>query len=217
MFNDSPSPGEWGSARGSHRQQIDRPSRGSRGASVLETARARSGGGFSGNRRWSCDETISDCRPSGRTSRVRRWWVEAALAVAASVAGSHVSPQVRANPRTTASVRCLCDMPQPRFPLRKGRASRTARIVFRGLAPLAGKGRASARAAIGDGGNRAVALRETPDPGSTVEAARFRSLAAGLPAASSRVCSRLRKGSRRLVLPRSRHHLARGVTGRPSA
>jgi len=81
-----------------------------------------------------------------------------------------------------------------------------------------GKGRASARAATGDGENRAVALWGQPQiRWSTVEAARFRSLAAGLPAASSRVCYRLRKGSRKLVLPRLRHHLARGVTGRPSA
>jgi hypothetical protein len=87
--------------------QIGRPSRGSRGASVLETGRACSGGGFSGNHWCSCNE---------RSLLARRWWVEAALAVAASVAGSHVSPQVRANPKTTASVRCLCNMPQPRLP-----------------------------------------------------------------------------------------------------
>lgn len=44
-------------------QLIDRPSRESRGASVLETARARSDGGFSGNHRCSCDEQSSLVSP----------------------------------------------------------------------------------------------------------------------------------------------------------
>jgi hypothetical protein len=44
-------------------QLIDRPSRESRGASVLETARACSDGGFSGNHRCSCDEQSSLVSP----------------------------------------------------------------------------------------------------------------------------------------------------------
>jgi len=40
-------------------QQIGRPSRESRGASVLETVRVRSHGGFSGNHRCYCDEQSS--------------------------------------------------------------------------------------------------------------------------------------------------------------
>lgn len=46
-------------------------------------------------------------------------------------------------------------------PLRAKHASRIARIVSRGLAPLAGKGRASARAATGDGCSTSV---ERPKP-----------------------------------------------------
>lgn len=142
--------------------QIDRPSRESRGASVLETVRARSDGGFSGNHRCCCDE---------QSWQLHRCWVVTALAVAASVAGSHVSPQVRSNPKATASVRCLCNMPPADVSLRKERldgsplgaehASRTTRIVSRGLAPFAGKGRASARAATGEGCSTSV---EPPEP-----------------------------------------------------
>jgi hypothetical protein len=43
-------------------QQIGRPSRESRGASVLETVRVRSRGGFSGNHRCYCDERSSQFR-----------------------------------------------------------------------------------------------------------------------------------------------------------
>jgi len=43
-------------------QQVGRPSRESRGASVLETVRARSHGGFSGNHRCYCDEQSSRFR-----------------------------------------------------------------------------------------------------------------------------------------------------------
>ena len=127
--------------------QIDRPSRESRGASVLETTRVRSGGGFSGNHGCCCDE---------QSSQFHRCWVVTAVAATASVAGSHVSPQVRSNPKATASVRCLCNMPWPGSRSARGVASRTTRIVSRGLAPFAGKGRASARAATGKGCSTSV-------------------------------------------------------------
>lgn len=115
-----------------------------------------------GNHGCCCDE---------QSSQFHRCWVVTVLAVAASVAGSHVSPQVRSNPKATASVRCLCNMPPADVSLRKERldvrplrakhASRTTRIVSRGLAPFAGKGRASARAATGEGASTSV---EPPEP-----------------------------------------------------
>jgi len=114
-------------------KRFGRPSRESRGASVLEAVRARSGGGFSGNHRCCCNE---------QSLRLHRCWVVTAMAAATSVAGSRVSPHVRSNPKTT--VEC---------PLSLRRATR---IVSRGLAPFAGKGRASAKATTGDGCSASV-------------------------------------------------------------
>lgn len=85
----------------------------------------------------------------------------AALAAAASVAGSHVSPQVRSNPKATVECplslqhavgRSVAPKGVTRWFALSGRDMlRAPRIVSRGLAPFAGKGRASARAATGDG------------------------------------------------------------------
>lgn len=61
------------------------------------------------------------------------------------------------------------------------------------------------RTSLGKGSDR----RRVRDFGRTSRAARFRSLATGLPLASV--------GGASSRLPRFRHHLARGVTGRPSA
>jgi hypothetical protein len=60
-----------------------------------------------------------------------------------------------------SSVRCLCNMPWAGSHSERGASPRIACIVSRGLAPLAGKGRASAGAATGDGCSTSV---ERPKP-----------------------------------------------------
>jgi len=110
------------------------------------------------------------------------------MAVAASVAGSHVSPQVCSYPKATDECPLSLQHAVGRAFSPKGELLRAPPIVSRGLAPLAGKGRASARAATGDG--RSVDGQPSTE---TSEAARFRSLAGGLPSVSF---AGLRKGSR---------------------
>lgn len=121
------------------------------------------------------------------------------MAAATSVAGSHVSPQVRSNPRTTVECPLSLQHAVGLRPNPKGGRTRVTRIVSRGLAPLAGKGRASARAVTGDGCSTSV---ERPEP-----------LGSGL-----RGWLAISEGRERKLaaIPRFRHILARGANGRSS-
>jgi hypothetical protein len=131
--------------------QIDRPSRESRGASVLEAARVHSGGGFSGNHRCSCDEQSSLVSPVlGRDGSGRHGfgcWV-------ARVSAGALQPE--------SDSECPLSLQHAvAGALRKERLRAQRASFFRGLAPLAGKGRASARATTGDGCSTSV---ERPEP-----------------------------------------------------
>jgi hypothetical protein len=130
--------------------QIDRPSRESRGASVLETARACSGGGFSGNHRCCFDEQSSSCIGVGSC----RLWPPR-LRLLGRTCFRRCAPTRRRQRVSVVFATCRGRGPP------QGAASRTTRIVFRGLAPLAGKGRASARTTTGDGCSTSV---ERPEP-----------------------------------------------------
>lgn len=57
------------------------------------------------------------------------------MAVAASVAGSHVSPQVRSNPKATASVRCLCNVPRAEMVRLRAKPLRASRASFFEVSP----------------------------------------------------------------------------------
>jgi hypothetical protein len=136
--------------------QIGRPSRGSRGASVLETVRARSGGGFSGNHSGLATSNRGGLAGDGS----RRLW-PSRLRLLARTCLRRCAP----TRKRQTSVRCLCDMPQPRFRSARRAASRPACIVFRGLAPLVGE-----RTSFGKGSDRqrrkssCGSLGETPAP-----------------------------------------------------
>jgi hypothetical protein len=148
--HDSPS-GRMRPRKESSPQLIDRPSRESRGASVLETARACSDGGFSGNHRCSCDEQSSLVSPVlGRDGSGRHGfgcWV-------ARVSAGALQPE--------SDSECPLSLQHAvAGALRKERLRAQRASFFRGLAPLAGKGRASARATTGDGCSTSV---ERPEP-----------------------------------------------------
>ncbi len=136
--------------KGFSAQPIDRPSRESREASVLEAVRACSGGGFSGNCLCHRDDRSSDCRP----------WSNVAVSEVMGRCGnsrfdfgcgSHVSPQVRSTPKATVECPLSLQHAEGRGCAPKGELLRAPRASFLEVSPRAsGKGRALARAATGD-------------------------------------------------------------------
>lgn len=89
--------------------QIGRPSRGSRGASVLETVRARSGGGFSG----SAGAVATSDRRCFIGAGSRRLWP-----LRLRFVGRTCLRRCAPTRKRQTSVRCLCNMPWAGVPLR---------------------------------------------------------------------------------------------------
>lgn len=123
--------------------------------------------------------------------------------------GSHVSPQVRANPRTTVECPLSLQHAASRGHHSARKWLRTARASFLEVSPRSR-------------GKDELRQGQRPATGST-SVERSKPLGSGLSLLArqqraSRACHWRRKAlAARARLPRLQHHLARGATGRPSA
>lgn len=165
MFMIRPSGESW-LRKGFSPQPIGHPSRESREASVPETVRARSGGGFSGNRRWHRDDQSSDCRPWSNVavSRVMGRCGNSRLGFGC---GSHMSPQVRSSPKATVECPLSLQHAEGRGSAPKGERLRVPRASFLEVSPRS----SGKRTSLGKGSDRRRRLRPSGRPS---EAARFR-------------------------------------------